>query len=246
MNKKSSIITLAVIIVLGLLVFLGVKSVGGAAGASSRGPARVLVNQARALEDKGSLYEAKLLFQKLVDDYPESAEVVVWQKKAEDLNIKLLFSPTITPKSTVYQIKPGDTLNKISHDYKTTMELIQKSNKISDSLIVPGRKIKIWNAPFNILVDKSQNILLLKSDEEVVKTYIVSTGKNNCTPVGTFKITNKLPNPTWFKAGFSKFLFNRKKAGPWACRIPCRMRLSRDFSPKALSRGPALKKGVSP
>ncbi|MFA7271176.1 MAG: L,D-transpeptidase, partial [Candidatus Omnitrophota bacterium] len=42
---------------------------------------------------------------------------------------------------------------------------------------------------------------LLKSDEEIMKTYIVSTGKNNSTPVGNFKITSKLINPTWFKAG---------------------------------------------
>ena len=76
-----------------------------------------------------------------------------------------------------------------------------KSNNISDSLIIPGRKIKVWTAPFNILVDKSQNILWLKSGEEIFKTYVVSTGKNNCSPVGTFKIVNKLPNPTWFKAG---------------------------------------------
>lgn len=25
--------------------------------------------------------------------------------------------------------------------------------------------------------------------------------KNSCTPVGKFKIVNKLPNPTWFKSG---------------------------------------------
>lgn len=51
------------------------------------------------------------------------------------------------------------------------------------------------------MVDKSQNSLMLKSDEEIIKTYIVSTGLNNSTPVGTFKIVNKLANPTWFKAG---------------------------------------------
>jgi lipoprotein-anchoring transpeptidase ErfK/SrfK len=50
-------------------------------------------------------------------------------------------------------------------------------------------------------VDKSQNVLLLKAKEEIFKTYTVSTGKNNCTPVGNFKITNKLINPTWFKSG---------------------------------------------
>ncbi|MCU0666368.1 MAG: L,D-transpeptidase [Candidatus Omnitrophica bacterium] len=36
---------------------------------------------------------------------------------------------------------------------------------------------------------------------EVVKTYTVSTGANNCTPVGTFKIVNKIVDPTWYKAG---------------------------------------------
>jgi len=160
-----------------------------------------LLIQARQFEGKGSLLEAKDLYQKLVNDFPESPEVAAWQRKAEETNIKLLFSPAITPKSITYQVKPGDSLAKIARQYKTTVELIMKSNNISDSLIIPGRKIKIWNAPFTILVDKSQNILLLKSDEEIIKTYIVSTGKNNCTPVGTFKITNKLVNPTWFKAG---------------------------------------------
>jgi lipoprotein-anchoring transpeptidase ErfK/SrfK len=76
-----------------------------------------------------------------------------------------------------------------------------KSNNLGSDRIAPGSKIKVWTAPFGIVVDKSQNILILKSDEEVIKTYVVSTGINNSTPVGTFKIVNKLKNPTWFKAG---------------------------------------------
>ena len=170
-------------------------------GIASHLSAHSLSKKARQLEAQGSLLEAKLLYQKLVNDFPESPEVTGWQKKTEDINIKLLFSPEPTPKSIIYQIRPGDTLNKIAHEYKTTTELIMKSNNINDTLIIPGRKIKIWNVPFNILVNKSQNILMLKNNEEIIKTYIVSTGKNNCTPAGTFKIVNKLSNPTWFKAG---------------------------------------------
>jgi len=113
----------------------------------------------------------------------------------------LLFSPVITPKSVLYEIKPGDSLNKIATRFNTTAELIAKSNNIDSDKIFPGRKIKVWTEPFSIFVDKSQNVLTLKSGEEVVKTYVVSTGKNNSTPVGTFKITNKLTDPTWFKAG---------------------------------------------
>jgi lipoprotein-anchoring transpeptidase ErfK/SrfK len=193
---------LAVAAIAGIFVFLGIKkSVSLFRPANNRPAVHNLLNQARQFEAKGELIEAKSIYQKLVNDFIESPDVGAWQKKAEEINIKLLFSPAITPKSIVYQIKPGDTLNKIARAHKTTAELIMKSNNISDSLIIPGRKIKIWNAPFSILVDKSQNIMLLKSDEEVIKTYIVSTGKDNCTPVGVFKIVNKLANPTWFKAG---------------------------------------------
>jgi lipoprotein-anchoring transpeptidase ErfK/SrfK len=200
-NKKMIIIIVAVVVMGSILVFLSSKKINKVVGIASHSSARTLSSQARALEAKANLLEAKLLYQKLVNDFPESSEVMDWQKKAEDINIKLLFSSALTPKSIIYQIRPGDTLDKIAREHKTTTELIMKSNKINDALIIPGRKIKVWNVPFNILVDKSQNILLLKNNEEIVKSYIVSTGKNNCTPVGTFKIVNKLSNPTWFKAG---------------------------------------------
>jgi len=201
-NKKFLIVILAAIAIAGIFIVLILKRPADIIKlASNRPSVHNLLNQARQFEAKGELLEAKSIYQKLVNDFTESPEVALWQKKSEEINIKLLFSPAITPKSIIYQIKSGDTLNKIAREHKTTPELIMKSNNISDSLIIPGRKIKIWNAPFSILVDKSQNIMLLKSDEEVIKTYVVSTGKDSCTPVGVFKIINKLANPTWFRAG---------------------------------------------
>jgi len=201
-NKRILVIAvLAVVVAAGAFFLFGVRRGGARINPANRLSMHSLLNQARGFEAKGSLLEARESYQNLVNDFSGSPDVAAWQKKAEEMSIKLLFSPTITPKSIAYQVKPGDSLAKIARQYKTTVELIMKSNNITDSLIIPGRRIKIWNAPFGILVDKSQNTLLLKSDEEVIKTYIVSTGKNNCTPVGTFKITNNLVNPTWFKAG---------------------------------------------
>ncbi len=202
MDKRKVIIAAVVVVIAGFFVFLGIKkSINAVKLAESRASAGSLLNEARKLEAKGDLLGAKEAYQKLVNDFVQSPEVANWQKKVEEINIKLLFSPTLTPKSIIYQIKSGDTLDKIAREHKTTVELIKKSNNISDSLIIPGRKIKIWNAHFSILVDKSQNIMLLKSDEELIKTYVVSTGKDGCTPTGVFKIVNKLADPTWFKAG---------------------------------------------
>ena len=204
MIKKWLLVTTGILIIAIILVILNIKKAniplrfkeGKITSVSG------LAKQALELEGKGDMLEARSIYQRLINEFPSSGEVINWEKKIEDLNMKLLFSPTVVlKKSTLYEIKPGDTLAKIAKEYKTTIELIMRSNNLHDDKIVPGRKIKVWTSPFSIVVDKSQNTLILKSDEEIMKTYIVSTGLNNSTPVGNFKITNKLLNPTWFKAG---------------------------------------------
>ena len=106
-----------------------------------------LLTQAKEAEAKGDLLSAKSAYQKLVSDFASSEQVANWQKKNEELNIRLIFSPAITPKSVRYEIKPGDILIKIAREFKTTPELIQKSNALVDDKILPGRKIKVSTHP---------------------------------------------------------------------------------------------------
>ena len=204
MNKR--LLLLGIIIALALLVVIlavTVRKPKVSLRETKTEPATLsgLIAQAKDFQEKGSPLEAKSIYQRLINEFPESNEVMNWQKTVEDINIRLLFSPALTPKSILYEIKPGDTLDKIALEFKTTSELIMKSNNLSSDKILPGRKIKVRNAPFTIVVDKSQNTLILKTNEEIIKTYTVSTGINNSTPVGNFKIVNKIQNPTWFKAG---------------------------------------------
>lgn len=204
MKNRIFIISGIILVILAGLIIVNIKrprSYGEKKEANNEMSVSGLLAKAKNIEAKGSLLDIKNAYQELINNFPASNEVMAWQKKVEDINIKLLFSSILTPKSTLYEIKPGDTLVKIAREFKTTPELIAKSNNVAGDKIFPGKKIKIWSAPLSILVDKSQNILMLKSDEEVIKTYIVSTGANNSTPVGTYKIVNKLANPTWFKAG---------------------------------------------
>ncbi|MCM8781769.1 MAG: L,D-transpeptidase family protein [Candidatus Omnitrophica bacterium] len=92
-------------------------------------------------------------------------------------------------------------MGKIAKRFGTTVELIIKANNLKSDLIKPGMKLKISTAKFSILVDKSQNTLTLKSNDEVFKIYPVSTGVDNSTPIGQFKIINKIIDPVWYKAG---------------------------------------------
>lgn len=205
MNRRLFLIGLVILLAGTILILLTNVKRGSGPASEPKNNKSVSLSNLLALvkesEAKGDFLQAKSIYQELISGFSNSSEVMNWQKSIEDINIKLLFSPGITPKSLSYEIKPGDTLTKIAREFKTTIDLIKKSNGLNSDKIVPGKKIKVWNTPFNLLVDKSQNTLILKSDEEIFKTYIVSTGTNNSTPVGNFKIVTKLENPTWFKAG---------------------------------------------
>ncbi len=134
---------------------------------------------------------------------PLSGEIQTTQsfEPVETPAFKALVSPGADVHSALYEVKRGDNLTVISKRHNVTVDLIKKANNLPDDKLIPGMKLKIPAYKFSIVVDKSQNTLLLKGDEEVLKTYTVSTGENNSTPVGVFKITDKLVNPTWYKAG---------------------------------------------
>ena len=114
---------------------------------------------------------------------------------------KTFLSSQSDEHSVVYEIKSGDNLANIAKKHGVTVDLIKKVNGLEKDTIYPGKKLKIPTYKISLIVDKSQNVLILKGDEEVLKTYVVSTGLNNSTPVGVFKVTDKLLNPTWYKTG---------------------------------------------
>ena len=161
-----------------------------------------LLAAAGAYETKKDYLKAKIILEKLIEEFPDPKQATKAQKGIEELNVKILFSDTLTEDSENYKIKRGDALAKIASRFNTTVELIKKANNLETDLIIPGRSLKVNTARFNILVSKAENTLILqKSDGEIIKSYLVSTGKNLSTPVGTFRIEEKLVKPLWYKVG---------------------------------------------
>ncbi len=163
--------------------------------------AQELYTQAAALIEDGDVVKTKEAYQKILTEYSDYEHVESVQKELEALNLKIIFSNTPTSQTVMHDVVSGDTLGKLAKKYNTTIELIKINNNLKNNIIRIGRKLRIWTGTFNIYVDKSQNILILKDGEEVVKVYNVSTGENNITPVGTFKVSTKLKDPVWFNRG---------------------------------------------
>lgn len=149
----------------------------------------------------GEFLAAKKLYIQAMAECHDSIKLDEIKKKLEDTNMKVLFSPVLDENSAEYIVQPNDALAKIAKKFNTTVELIKRANNLASDIIRIGEKLKVDTSKFSVAIDKSQNVLFLKRGDEVIRTYIVSTGKDNSSPAGTFKIENKIVSPTWFKTG---------------------------------------------
>jgi len=175
-----------------------------------RGPARVegkagtvidYLKQATLSFEEGKYVESRQLYKKALEVTKDIGKLKLIQERIEELNMKIMFSSAMDDCSVRYTVKSGDTLSGIAKKHNTTVGLIKRANGLDSDIIILGQELKITNCKFSVVVDKSQNLLFLKRGDEVIKTYLVSTGKDNSTPIGNFKIVNKLTNPTWYKTG---------------------------------------------
>lgn len=115
--------------------------------------------------------------------------------------IPLPLTDLLVPQIIDYQIEYGDTLGNIARKFGTTVESITKINHLTTHAIYAGQKIRVWHESLTISIDKSDNILIVKSGDQVIKQYQVATGAANITPVGEFTISSRIDHPTWFKKG---------------------------------------------
>ena len=152
-------------------------------------------------EKEKSLVKARDLYSLILENYQNIDNILEVQEKLGRLNVQILFSPIVTDKDVLYAVEPGDTLSSIAKKFDTTVDLIKTSNSLKTDMIRAHSRLKISKAKYSILVDKSQNLLTLFSDGSVFKVYRVATGENNCTPVGTFDIVNRIKDPVWYTQG---------------------------------------------
>ncbi|NQT06090.1 MAG: L,D-transpeptidase family protein [Candidatus Omnitrophica bacterium] len=160
-----------------------------------------LYDKAKDLVLKEEYRDAKAIYAQLLENTHDEEFAQRVQKDIMELNMRMVFSAYPTDDSIIHTIKKGDTLSGLAKKYNTTVDLIMKSNNLTNDLIRINDGLKIYTASYKVLVDRSQNILTLKSNDSILKTYRVATGINNSTPVGTFKIVNKLKDPVWYRTG---------------------------------------------
>jgi lipoprotein-anchoring transpeptidase ErfK/SrfK len=159
-----------------------------------------LLNEARSLKAGDNFQGAREKLEALLAAATNPTAVREAQDLLGEINIGLVTSPRQMPEKTDYTVQPGDTLDKIARKFGTSIDLIMKGNNLSRSMVRINERLRVFSGKFAIKVDKSDNTLTLLMNDRFFKRYHVGTGQYNRTPVGTFKITDKIPQPTWWRA----------------------------------------------
>ncbi|QUW22893.1 LysM peptidoglycan-binding domain-containing protein [Sporosarcina sp. Marseille-Q4063] len=89
-----------------------------------------------------------------------------------EFDSELVFQPEPESSTTVYQVKPGDTLWAIAKKNDVSVEELVSLNELNSNLIVPDQEIKIKTEEVKVKEFKSKEF---KAKEDV-KKYIVKKG----------------------------------------------------------------------
>lgn len=97
-----------------------------------------------------------------------------------------------------YEVQPGDQLRLIAIKYDVPWEYLAKLNRVDPQKIRPGQKLKVNRGPFSAVVDLSDYRLTVHCRGYFVHSYKVGVGKDGSTPIGRFRVQEKLTNPTYY------------------------------------------------
>jgi lipoprotein-anchoring transpeptidase ErfK/SrfK len=173
-----------------------------------------ILAQARSLEARGaddplSVSRARELYLRALS----SVSGVKVQREIENrlakLNIQLVFTPLPWPGvKEEYKVRSGDSIDKIARKFNSTVPMVQKGNQVMNpNLIRAGDTFKIVKGEFSISISKSARDMVIYFNKEFFKRYRVGTGKYGRTPVGSFEIYDKIPEPVWWRPDGKEIAF---------------------------------------
>lgn len=161
-------------------------------------PALEPLAEAQQAKAAGKLEVAREQAQAALDQAADDATRAEAEALLGEIGMQLLMTPRPMPEKSDYTVESGDSLDRIARKYGTTVELIQKGNNLKGALIRQGDRLRVFSGQWSIRVNKTHNDLVLYLNDRFFKRYAVGTGEFSKTPVGEFKIVDRIAQPTWW------------------------------------------------
>jgi len=148
-----------------------------------------------ALFEAGKLRDARLALTASLNNFlGEEAETRALATLRE-INSKIFLTAGEDGDLKLYVVKNGDSLGKIASANGTTVEMIQRLNGLKGTLIQVGQTLKVLGGTFELVVRRANFTMDLLLDGAFIQRYQVGLGTAGSTPLGEFKVKNRIPQP---------------------------------------------------
>lgn len=98
-----------------------------------------------------------------------------------------------------YTVQGGDVLVRIGQEYKVPSDILMRINGIKDErLLRADQKIKVLRGPFHARIQRSDFRLDVYLQDLYVKSFRVALGADQGTPLGVWRVKERLSNPTYY------------------------------------------------
>ncbi|MFM9960764.1 MAG: L,D-transpeptidase family protein [Planctomycetaceae bacterium] len=142
----------------------------------------------------GQVVEAHKALSKLFWENPGLRSSV--QERIDFTAKAIYFSPQLHVQEP-YVVQAGDQLRKIATKHQVPWQYLSRLNRVEPKRLREGQKLKVIDGPFGAVVTLRDFELTLHHRGQYVRSYACCIGKNNTTPVGKFKVLNKVTNPQY-------------------------------------------------
>ncbi len=126
---------------------------------------------AAKLKTEGNLLEARNALTAFIQKYPSGLHVGEAQDLLGDVNVSILLSDYPAPEKEEYTVRSGDVLARIANKFKTTPEMIMRTNNLSSTMLRIGQKLHVSRPEFSILIRRNAKFLYLLDRDHFFKRY---------------------------------------------------------------------------
>ncbi len=136
-------------------------------------PAGPELAKAEALKKERKLPEARDQLEAIVMNFPTSPRLDDARNLLGEINADLALSTLPAPDKADYVVKAGDSLDKIARQFKTSGELIMRSNNLANTIIQPGQRLSIFQPDFSLEIHLGEKRVVLQNKGKFFKQYAV-------------------------------------------------------------------------
>src|ERR1700736_401025 len=155
--------------------------------------------EAAKLRQEGKIPEARGALATFVQKYPTGQHAEEAKDLLGEINIDILLSRTPSPEKQEYIVKPGDVLQKVARQVKSTPELIMRMNNMSGTMLHIGERLLISHPEFSIVIQRKTKLVVVLDHGAFFKQYHVQEEKLG--PKQPPKVATKVSEVMAFRDG---------------------------------------------